>query len=380
MMAQSSDDRPAPRRRRGFTLIELLVVIAIIGVLIALLLPAVQSAREAARRAQCTNNLKQLGLAAHNYLSTYNSLPSSYCSRKTSDLMVAGAWGSWSPQSMLLAYIEQGNTYNTINFTTVSEDNGNGGSMNWTSVTTRVASFLCPSSSLPVGTTWFSNGVNGNLLPGNNYLASMGPQLMPYSRSGGAPDANPIGLFAVDQGGGKAIGLQGIRDGSSNTIMFFEQRIGDGDTGTLSIQDVINIGRGPAGVNVWWDAKTQMPGLAATFEDWARECAGAAPGTLGTKKNKSNIGDNWHDGEAGTALGNTLLAPNSKYPNCTSAGYDGSIGDAPGIYGMSSYHPGGANVGFADGSVRYLKDTTAIRVVWALGTRNGGEVLSADQY
>src|SRR5215470_3135398 len=110
-----------PRHGRGFTLIELLVVIAIIAVLIALLLPAVQSAREAARRAQCTNNLHQLGLALHNYMSANDAVPEVYPmwasppSAGNSD-----SWGTWSPQSRLLGYIEQAPLYNAINFNTLN--------------------------------------------------------------------------------------------------------------------------------------------------------------------------------------------------------------------------------------------------------------------
>jgi len=368
---------PARRPARGFTLIELLVVIAIIAVLIALLLPAVQAAREAARRAQCTNNLKQVGLSLHNYLSTFDACPASYVARKTTDRTLAGAWGSWSPQSMLLNYMEQGAVYNAINFATVSESNGDGAFMNWTATTIRVSSFLCPSSTLPVGTQ-DKGGVNGNLIPGNNYFASMGPQMMPYLRSG-APDQSVRGLFGIDQGSG-AITLASIQDGTSNTIAFGEWRIGDNDTSRLSIQDVINLGAGPPGVNIWWDSQTQMPAGATPFQQWITQCAGAARGTLGSIKNKSNIGDNWYDGEAGTALGTTLLPPNSKFPNCTSAGYDGSIGDAPGMWNLSSFHPGGANVAFADGSVRFLKDSTNMLVIWQLGSRAGGEVISSDAY
>src|SRR5438309_3589750 len=108
--------------RRGFTLIELLVVIAIIAVLIALLLPAVQAAREAARRSQCVNNLKQLGLALHNYHSTTNAFPlggSPAPSPAGSNCCGQGGWGSWSAQAMLLPYMEQTAAYNAANFWSV---------------------------------------------------------------------------------------------------------------------------------------------------------------------------------------------------------------------------------------------------------------------
>src|SRR5881275_2366035 len=109
--------RPTPRR--GFTLIELLVVIAIIALLIALLLPAVQAAREAARRSQCINNMKQLGLALANYESANGAYPASYgASASPTDRW--GTWGSWSPQAMLLGYVEQQPLYNSINFQCVS--------------------------------------------------------------------------------------------------------------------------------------------------------------------------------------------------------------------------------------------------------------------
>ena len=284
---------------------------------------------------------------------------------------------------MLLSYLEQNALYNAINFMTVAEGNtGSGAEANWTATTSRIASFLCPSSPLPVGSQ-----VKGpfTLLPGNNYFASLGPQIQIYARGGGAPDGNPVGIFAATMGNPGDPGttrLANITDGTSNTIAFSEWRTGDGDVNRLSIQDVIRIGSGPPNVNVWWDTQTQMPNGATAFQQWIQQCAGAARGTVGSAdNNKSNLGDNWYDGEAGLSVGNTLLPPNSKYPNCSSASWvPGSIGDAQGIYGMSSFHPGGANVAFADGSVRFLKDSTSMLVIWQLGSKAGGEVISADSY
>src|SRR5437763_16082730 len=112
-------DKSMRIQRNGFTLIELLVAIAVIAVLIALLLPAVQSAREAARRAQCTNNMKQVGLAVANYESAHGAYPASYGGSPQVGTNW-GTWGSWSPQSQLLPFMEQGPLYNAINFMGVS--------------------------------------------------------------------------------------------------------------------------------------------------------------------------------------------------------------------------------------------------------------------
>src|SRR4051812_44084689 len=125
------------RDSQGFTLIELLVVIAIIAVLIALLLPAVQAAREAARRSQCVNNMKQLGLAAHNYLSTHNSFPPGNVKSRRMDFSLQ-SYGGWSTQAMLLAALEQNAVYNACNFAVVCYGDSIPALMNSTSTTTQI--------------------------------------------------------------------------------------------------------------------------------------------------------------------------------------------------------------------------------------------------
>jgi prepilin-type processing-associated H-X9-DG protein len=122
-----------------------------------------------------------------------------------------------------------------------------------------------------------------------------------------------------------------------------------------------------------------MPLGAKDFQLLLQTCAGTAPSTVGTKWNKSEQGRTWSMGMLGCTLGTTLLPPNSNYPNCQMEPWGGDM-DAAGMWNMSSYHPGGANIAMADGSVRFLKSTTNMNVVWYLGSRANGEVVSADQY
>ena len=160
------------RRPVGFTLIELLVVIAIIAVLISLLLPAVQSAREAARRAQCLNNMKQLGLALANYDSSTGGYPQCYAQRAAWDpantvcggTITDSGWGNWSVHAQILPYMEQGPVYNRLNFNISSSDNEDNGTQG-TAIITRVSSFLCPSSLLPIGSLYCG------VIPGSNIIS-----------------------------------------------------------------------------------------------------------------------------------------------------------------------------------------------------------------
>jgi prepilin-type processing-associated H-X9-DG protein/prepilin-type N-terminal cleavage/methylation domain-containing protein len=380
----------AGRRPVGFTLIELLVVIAIIAVLIALLLPAVQSAREAARRAQCTNNLKQLGLAVANYESSTGAYPQCYAQRAVWDPTntVSGGtaadsgWGNWSVHGLVLAYLDGGPIYNSINFSISSADNCDNG-MQATAIGTQVNAFLCPSSALPVGTMYGCLGVapfNQIRYPGNNYWGSVGPTVLPWaSATPGTP-----GLFSIvgptDPG---SVRVSSVTDGTSNTIAFGEWRMGDFNSSQLSLQDAINIMQTTVGNFGSWNNNTTSSMPAATlpvFTTFLQACQGAAPASIGNaSKNKSTLGRDWNQGELGHTLGTTLLPPNSAYYNCNMEPWGGDF-DAAGMMNLSSYHPGGANVAFADGSVRFLKSSASMNVIWSLGSKAGGEVISSDSY
>jgi prepilin-type N-terminal cleavage/methylation domain-containing protein/prepilin-type processing-associated H-X9-DG protein len=390
--------RDAPRRPvRGFTLIELLVVIAIIAVLIALLLPAVQSAREAARRAQCLNNMHQLGLALHNYLTATDAVPEVYPQHPSPWSLsgytgipgsAATTWGLWSPQARMLPFLEQGPLYNALNFSMLNR---------WTDFANhsfagvRIQSFLCPSSPLPQGNVACDNLVKA---PGNNYFASVGACLG-FQSYGDV--ANGIFMVTSDvsfiKGPGSwipqaaAISIRDITDGTANTIAFGEWRTGDYNCTKLSIpQDVINGAtlspstQWPGGVPKSFPGNAQQ---TQAFLGWLNNCAAVAPQTIVTspqwKYNMSYLGLGWDQGMFGYTLGNTLLAPNPPYPNCRTCTWFGDW-DCPEMMGLSSFHPGGGNVAMADGSVKFVKSSTAMQVMWALGTRAGGEAISSDQY
>jgi prepilin-type processing-associated H-X9-DG protein len=177
-----------------------------------------------------------------------------------------------------------------------------------------------------------------------------------------------------------AIGIRDVTDGTSNTIAFGEWRIGDYNSNKLTVpQDIISRISYPG-----TEAEMNMPTGSARFISWLALCAGAAPqstagGGEAWRTNYSYLGQSWDQGMFGHSMGNTVLAPNPPYPNCRTCTWDGDL-DCPGMYGLSSFHPGGANICMADGSVRFLKNTTAMLTVWAIGSRAGGEVVSSDSY
>jgi prepilin-type N-terminal cleavage/methylation domain-containing protein/prepilin-type processing-associated H-X9-DG protein len=369
--------RPAggPGRRDGFTLIELLVAIAIIGVLIALLLPAVQAAREAARRIQCTNNLKQIGLALHNYIGANDTVPPAALDTRTA----AGttiANGGFGALARLLPSLEQQALFDAANFSINVINGAPGVWINSTAIHTRVGGFLCPSDRPP---TWPTTTVDKSIAPGTNYFASVGSSLeFDGSRSGGPPN----GIFSyVKTGSAGPVALRDITDGTSNTIAFGEWIVGDGNDAIVSVpSDIIFVGAYPPGVSRNTPLMS-LPAGAAPFRRWAQLCgADRDVAADRTSTHTSQLGMGWAWGLPGFSIGNVVLAPNPQAPNCSvSSGASNTIWN-PGMWTLSSRHPGGANVLFADGSVKFLKDSTGLPMIWAHGSRAQGEVISSDGY
>jgi prepilin-type N-terminal cleavage/methylation domain-containing protein/prepilin-type processing-associated H-X9-DG protein len=369
------------RLRVGFTLIELLVVIAIIAVLIALLLPAVQAAREAARRIQCTNNLKQLGLALHNYHSINDCFPPGALAEFTGGNPSGTLNNNWSPSahSRLLPSLEQQALYNAMNWSVGVLNDTVGTPMNSTVVTTRLNAFLCPSDIAP---SWLMASATAPLstlpAPGNNYFASNGATLEFAGQQNGGPPNGPF-QYVGTKGTG-AIRIVNIQDGTSNTVGFGEWKTGDGNNNKISpTTDVIFVGSVPSGT-ARNNGTLNMPNptLVASFPAWLNSCAAVL--TTDRTSHTSALGETWAIGLTGITMGNLLTAPNPKFPNCDTDTAASNTLQNPGFYPLRSNHPGGANVLLLDGSVRFLKDSTSQTVIWALGSINQGEIISADSF
>jgi prepilin-type N-terminal cleavage/methylation domain-containing protein/prepilin-type processing-associated H-X9-DG protein len=363
------------RSSRGFTLIELLVVIAIIAVLIALLLPAVQAAREAARRSQCVNNLKQLGLAVHNYISQQGVLPSQCMAAGGSsggsvympNADESWGWGYGWPLA-ILPQMEQQQTFNAFNFSRGFFPGGNGGNIgpNTTVCYLQLATLICPSD----------NSKRPWIYGTHNYMGNFGGPGTIARWSGTMVPPDPWGNWGTPYKNCGPIGIEQIRDGTANTTLFSEHLVGvngnpsfrlDSADGKRGYYDI----PGPPGdsgtnnnnVMNFYSACKALPGSTMSGNT---ECFGFA-WTFGYYVHVTNVFNHWGPPNS-TACHNRTVE--------SSQVWEASVGIAP----PNSNHPGGVNVGFCDGSVRFVKDTVSLQAWWALGTRNGGEVVSADSY
>jgi prepilin-type N-terminal cleavage/methylation domain-containing protein len=321
------------RPKRGFTLVELLVVIAIIGILIALLLPALQVAREAARRISCTNNLKQMGLAAHTYHSTFGCFPAS-------GTVTTGGTGNGvdglSIQSRLLPFMEQDAVHKLVNYTVNYND-----PLNDRARMTTVSSYVCPSDldrlpqELGGRTNYYSNhgtGIVWGLPPKTSGSTNYG---MP----------TPNGVFFRNS----FMKIARIRDGASNTAAFSERILGDGSNAIISPE-----------------SDTFKPGTYPATADEALEQCMATDTTNVAMQGYSNVGAPWLQPYHSTTAYFHTATPNTRscmYP-------PGRIMTTAG-----SRHPAMVNLVLCDGSVRTVNDSVNLLVWRGLGTRDGKEVV-----
>lgn len=360
---------------RGFTLVELLVVIAIIGILIALLLPAVQAAREAARRNQCSNNLKQIGLGCLNFESARKMFPRSGEHLVQNGATVAKTQCFHSPQTLILAYMEQVNVFNQFNLKQRYNEGVNAASVaNGGGPGAVISSFLCPTNplrgqpkdsqgygcsdyaALPYVEINAANAALTNLAEGR-YPTAITSEAYPldqyktYPPAGGAfigngkefqlKESSVIGnSINIYQGGSK---LAAIKDGTSNATLFYE-----------------DVGR--------------------------NENMSGDPGSTGASPNNyldpvDNRGRrHWRWAEGDNTSGTSKVMNNNKSPYGGPPTCPWNYHDCGPNNEWFSFHPGGAQALFADGSVHFISEGASLRVVYALGTRANNETVTAENY
>lgn len=328
-------------RNRGFTLIELLIVIAIIGILVALLLPAVQFARETARNVQCKNNLKQIGVALHLYHGIHKVFP-------RGAYPVLGANNGWeahgnAPFTMLLAYIEQQPLYDQWDF--------NGGMLSSKcelAFKTRISLFMCPTDPVPKGVgAW------------NNYALCTGPNVAWTTREDEA-----IGITHIRV----SHGLNDVADGTSNTILAAEIVKGNGNHGDYGGA----YARGSVIRGIPWVISRIKP-TEAELQAQDKRCRTS----YGYAHHYAEGGWYWFQPHPYDSTFNTMAPPNPPYANCVDQWIQHDT-DGAGLFPSRSWHPGGTNHVYCDGSVHFVNDTISHKLYQNLGTIAGGDITNGD--
>jgi prepilin-type N-terminal cleavage/methylation domain-containing protein len=344
---------------RGFTLIELLVVITIIGILLGLLLPAVQSAREAARRIECNNHLKQIGLALQSYAETHSTFPPGAITlqEKPLDCTSFQSRRGHGIFAMILPHLEQQSAYNAINFAFAAigtQGAVSGGAINYTGLSTTIAAYACPSDlgqTPPLNKMVSPNGVTFNVYSRCSYAGVVGTVDIfrwwcncPATANDGLVcfgtnvELMPDGAF----GNNHAFGITEFADGLSNTVLIGEFARFAGDPDSI--------------FNVW---NVALPIQSPT------EPAVTRPQGLATTVPRLNA---------------RLRNPDYPSTNAVSWKKDPNNWEM-GQFGFRSNHPGGAFFLYGDGSVRFVKNSIAHEsVYWALSTRKGQEIIGGDAY
>jgi prepilin-type N-terminal cleavage/methylation domain-containing protein/prepilin-type processing-associated H-X9-DG protein len=305
--------------RKGFTLIELLVVIAIIGILMALLLPAIQKVREAANKMLCASNLRQLGIALHNYHNDQNTFPQA---RNPFPLV-------HSPQARLLPYVEQANLQKLVEFTQPPT-----AVVNLTASETLIKLFICPSDAI-------SGRVPGSTHGGTNYVANVGTGTVGFGLI-----ASGDGVFTQ-----RAMAIRDLVDGTSHTVVLSESILGSGVTST---------GSAPA------DLTREVLKMPGGNDPTPPDCTARD----GTEVWNGLRGSKWIDGHYGNCLYNHYYLPNARVWDC------GNGSNNKGLWAARSMHSGGVNVLLGDGSIRFVANGVDLQLWRALSTRAGGEVVT----
>lgn len=325
------------RRSSGFTLVELLVVIAIIGILIALLLPAIQAAREAARRTQCANKLRQFGVATLNYESTHKKFPIG----RTFPI-------TWGAHVKILPYVEETSLHNIIEFEVAIAQND--------ARLQTLDLFLCPSdpedrlADTPNADDqegWGRNSYRANAGSDTGQMTGTGPPKSQVERNNG--------IFVTN----REIKLKQITDGTSHTALFSEKVRGDGNNEIVEV------------ASDWF----RIPESNFSADQVAMACRALNLSTMNKPRFQfSRGGRNWPRGNYVPSRYNHVLPPNDR--SCARADGSGGLGavvnDNGGATTASSWHNGGVNLVLADGSVQFEVDAVDLAVWRALGSRDGG--------